>query len=159
LEFRRVLFRSLGLHYMDGAFYVAQRSELTRITDLDGDGRGDRFETLVNWPLSGNYCEYNHGPVLANDGNFYINMNLGDNGMGANAEPFYGEMGHHAKWRGWVMQVSPEGVLKPYAAGLRSPAGLGTNASGELFYTENQGGWVGTGYISHVEEGDFFGHP
>lgn len=154
------LHEPLGLHYQNGSFYVAQRAELTRITDTDGDGQADRFETLTNWPLSGNYCEYNHGPVLANDGNFYINMNLADNGMGAGREePFYGEMGHHAKWRGWVVQVSPDGKLKPYAAGLRSPAGLGVNSSGELFYTENQGGWVGTGYITHVEEGDFFGHP
>ncbi|SEL49127.1 plastocyanin/azurin family copper-binding protein [Parapedobacter koreensis] len=153
------LHEPLGLLYKDGAFFVAQRAELTRITDVDGDGRADRFETLSNWPLSGNYCEYNHGPVLANDGNFYVNMNLGDNGMGGNAEPFYGEMGSHAKWRGWVMQVAPDGTMKPFAAGLRSPAGLGTNAQGELFYTENQGGWVGTGYIAHVEEGDFFGHP
>lgn len=154
------LHEPLGLHYQKGSFYVAQRAELTRITDTDGDGQADRFETVANWPLSGNYCEYNHGPVLANDGNFYINMNLADNGMGpGREEAFYGEMGSHAKWRGWVVQVSPNGKLKPYAAGLRSPAGLGVNALGELFYTENQGGWVGTGYITHVEEGDFFGHP
>lgn len=154
------LHEPLGLHYQDGSFFVAQRSELTKITDTDGDGRADRFETITNWPLSGNYCEYNHGPVLANDGNFYINFNLADNGMGpGREEPFYGEMGSHALWRGWVVQVTPDGKLSPYAAGLRSPAGLGVNALGELFYTENQGGWVGTGYIAHVEKGDFFGHP
>lgn len=154
------LHEPLGLHYQNGSFYVAQRAELTKITDVDGDGKADRFETITNWPLSGNYCEYNHGPVLANDGNFYINFNLADNGMGpGREEPFYGEMGSHALWRGWVMQVTPDGKLSPYAAGLRSPAGLGVNAQGELFYTENQGGWVGTGYIAHVEKGDFFGHP
>src|SRR5690606_18549359 len=65
----------------------------------------------------------------------------------------------HAEWRGWMMRVSPRGELEPYAAGLRSPAGIGLNASGDIFYAENQGGWVGTGYISHVEKGDFFGHP
>lgn len=153
------LHEPLGLTYKDNALYLAQRSELTRISDTDQDQKADRFERLVGWPLSGNYCEYNHGPVLAKDGNFYINMNLGDNGMGAGAEAFYGEMGSHADWRGWMMKITPEGVMTPYAAGLRSPAGIGLNEKGEVFYTENQGGWIGTGYISHVEEGDFFGHP
>ncbi len=149
----------LGLTYKDDAFYVAQRAELTKITDTDGDDIGDTFQTITTWPLSGNYCEYNHGPIMPPDGNFYINFNLGDNGMGANSEPFYGEMGSHAAWRGWMVQVTPDGKLKPYAAGLRSPAGIGTNAAGDVFYTENQGGWVGTGYLSHVDKGDFFGHP
>lgn len=149
----------LGLAYRDNAFYVAQRAELTKITDTDGDDIGDNFETITTWPLSGNYCEYNHGPILPPDGNFYINFNLGDNGMGANSEPFYGEMGSHAAWRGWMVQITPDGKLNPFAAGLRSPAGIGVNSNGDVFYTENQGGWVGTGYLSHVEKGDFFGHP
>jgi azurin len=42
---------------------------------------------------------------------------------------------------------------------MRSPAGFGTNAEGELFYSENQGDWIGSGRITHVEEGDFVGHP
>jgi glucose/arabinose dehydrogenase/azurin len=149
----------LGLSYRDNAFYVAQRGELTKITDTNGDDIADNFETITTWPLSGNYCEYNHGPILNPDGNFYINFNLGDNGGGANSEPFYGEMGSHAAWRGWMVQVTPDGKLNPYAAGLRSPAGIGLNSTGDVFYTENQGGWVGTGYLSHVEKGDFFGHP
>lgn len=153
------LHEPLGVSYKDNALFVAQRAELSKLSDTNKDDRIDRFEKLTGWPLSGNYCEYNHGPVIGNDGNFYINMNLGDNGMGAGAEKFYGEMGSHANWRGWMMKVTPEGVMTPYAAGLRSPAGIGLNEKGEVFYTENQGGWVGTGYISHVSEGDFFGHP
>ncbi|MCP4510984.1 MAG: hypothetical protein GY826_31820, partial [Fuerstiella sp.] len=35
-----------GLSYRDGAFYVTQQTEVTRITDTDHDGRADRFETL-----------------------------------------------------------------------------------------------------------------
>src|SRR5680860_449149 len=53
----------LGLAYKDDAFYVAQRAELTKITDTDDDDIGDTFETITTWPLSGNYCEYNHGPI------------------------------------------------------------------------------------------------
>ncbi len=152
------LHEPLGLAYKDNAFFVAQRSELTRISDVNGDDKADNFETISTWPLTGNYCEYNHGPIIAPDGSFYINFNLGDNGV-INREPFYGEMGSHTNWRGWMMKVTPKGELTPFAAGLRSPAGIGINKKGELFYTENQGGWVGTGYISHVESGDFFGHP
>ncbi len=152
------LHEPLGLAWKDGALYTAQRAELTRLTDADGDDQADMFEAICNWPLSGNYCEYNHGPVIGRDGNFYINLNLADNGM-SNKEPFYGEMGSHARWRGWMIRVSPDGKLEPYAAGLRSPAGIGQNATGDIFYTENQGGWIGTGYITHVEKGDFFGHP
>ena len=153
------LHEPLGLAYKDGAFYVAQRAELTRLTDTDGDDVADNFETICTWPLSGNYCEYNHGPVIGSDGNFYINFNLADNGMGTSMEPFFGEMGSHAKWRGWMVKITPEGELMPFAAGMRSPAGIGKNIQGDIFYTENQGGWVGTGYITHVEAGDFFGHP
>lgn len=158
-RFATGLHEPLGMAYQNGAFYVAQRSELTKLTDTDGDDRADRFETVCAWPISGNYCEYNHGPIVAPDGNFYVNFNLADNGMGSTMEPFYGEMGSHAQWRGWMVKITPEGELIPYAAGLRSPAGIGLNAQGDVFYTENQGGWVGTGYLTHVEEGDFFGHP
>jgi uncharacterized cupredoxin-like copper-binding protein len=30
---------------------------------------------------------------------------------------------------------------------------------GDWFYAENQGDWVGSGHIAHVERGDFMGHP
>lgn len=152
------LHEPLGLAWKEGALYTAQRSELTKVVDADGDDRADGFETICNWPLTGNYCEYNHGPIIGKDGYFYINLNLADNGM-SNMEPFFGEMGSHSNWRGWMVKVSPEGKFEPYAAGLRSPAGIGKNADGDIFYSENQGGWVGTGYISYVKKGDFFGHP
>lgn len=153
------LHEPLGLAYKNGSLYVAQRAELTKITDTNNDDVADLFETVTTWELSGNYCEYNHGPVIGADGNFYINFNLDDNGRGSGSEPFFGEMGSHALWRGWMVQVSPTGFLTPFASGLRSPAGIGTNSKGELFYTENQGGWVGTGYITQVQKNDFFGHP
>ena len=64
-----------------------------------------------------------------------------------------------APWSGWALSVSPEGEVTPVAAGMRSPAGFGANAEGDIFYAENQGDWVGAGRISHVERGDFLGHP
>jgi hypothetical protein len=44
-------------------------------------------------------------------------------------------------WRGWTLEITPDGEMIPFAAGMRSPAGYGMNAEGDFFYTENQGYW------------------
>src|SRR5690606_20420189 len=64
-----------------------------------------------------------------------------------------------ARWRGWAVRISPDGELTPIAAGLRSPAGMVLAPNGDLFYSENQGDWVGSGFIAHVREGAFMGNP
>jgi hypothetical protein len=42
---------------------------------------------------------------------------------------------------------------------VRSPGGIGFNAEGEVFYTDNQGPWNGACGLKHVVEGGFVGHP
>jgi len=148
-RFARGLHEPLGLAYRDGALYTAQRGELTRLVDRDGDGRADRYETVYSWPLSGNYHEYSYGPVFTPDGNMLVTLNLAWIGYGASL----------AKWRGWAIEITPDGQMTPIATGLRSPAGYGYNLDGELFYAENQGDWVGSGGITHLERGDFAGNP
>src|SRR5690606_12249006 len=148
-RFARGLHEPLGLAYRDGALYTAQRGELTRLVDRDGDGRADRYETVYSWPLSGNYHEYSYGPVFTPDGNMLVTLNLAWIGYGASL----------AKWRGWASEITPDGQMTPIATGLRSPAGYGYNLDGEVFYAENQGDWVGSGGITHLERGDFAGNP
>lgn len=65
-----------------------------------------------------------------------------------------GRGGSLTKWRGWMMKLDNNGKLTPWAAGLRSPAGFGSY-QGDLFYTENQGDWVASGRMTHLEKGDF----
>ena len=44
---------------------IAQRPELTRVRDLDGDGKADDFEVVTDdFGMSGNYHEFNFTPVL-----------------------------------------------------------------------------------------------
>ncbi len=148
-QFAAGLHEPLGLAYHRGSFYASQRSELTKMTDRNGDGRADSFETVVSWPLSGNYHEYSYGPLFTPEGNMLVALNLGWIGHGASL----------AKWRGWMLSVSPDGTMLPLATGMRSPAGMGYNAEGDVFYAENQGDWVGSGRITHVEKGDFVGNP
>ena len=56
------------------------------------------------------------------------------------------------------MRISEDGTMQPFAAGMRSPCGIGL-VNGEFFYGDNQGDWMGSGFITHVEKGDFLGHP
>jgi azurin/glucose/arabinose dehydrogenase len=149
-RFAQGLHEALGLAYHDGSLYTTQRSELTRLRDTDGDGKADVYETVQAWPLSGNYHEYSFGPVFGPKGEMTVTLNLAWVGYG---ESF-------VKWRGWMLQApGADGKLAPFATGFRSPSSFGYNLEGDLFYSENQGDWVGSGGITHVERGDFVGNP
>ena len=62
------------------------------------------------------------------------------------------------KWHGWLIKVKPDGTQEPIATGLRSPAGFMVNSNNDVFYAENQGDWVGSGRVTHLEKGDFAGN-
>jgi glucose/arabinose dehydrogenase len=151
-RFASGLHEILGLAYRDHAFYLAQRGELTKLMDTNGDRRADVYETVYAWPLSGHYHEYSFGPVVADDGSMYVtgNVAFGDQ------EWWRGES--RVPWRGWTMKISPDGAMEPFATGMRSPCGIGM-VDGEFFYADNQGDWMGSGGVVHVEKGDFTGHP
>jgi len=149
VRFAHGLHEPLGLLYQEGSFFCNQRGELTQLKDEDGDNQADIYKTITKWDLNGNYHEYSYGPVLLPDGQMLVTLNLGWVG--------HGESG--SKWRGWMVKVNQDGEVTPYATGLRSPAGFNVNSEGDIFYTENQGDWVGSGRMTHLELGDFSGNP
>lgn len=148
------LHEGLGLAVKDGELYLVQRSELSRLRDTDGDDRVDTIDTICNgWGVSGNYHEFAFGLPVDREGNFYVSLNVS----------FFSPQWWHGKstvpWRGWLLRISPEGEMTPVASGLRSPCGLGMDTEGRLFVTDNQGDWVASSPIYHIEEGRFYGHP
>lgn len=150
-RFAHGMHEPLGLAIKDGDIYVTQRSELTRLRDTDKDGVADSYDKIYSWPLSGNYHEYSYGPLFLPNGNMLVTLNVG----------WSNSLGHGVSlvpWRGWLLEITPDGKMTPIAAGLRSPAGYGFNPEGDLFYTENQGDWVGSGRMTHLEKGDFAGN-
>ncbi|QCR23508.1 c-type cytochrome [Pontibacter sp. SGAir0037] len=150
-KFASGLHEVLGLAYKDGALYCAQRGELTKLTDTNNDGKADLFQTVYAWPLSGNYHEYSFGPKIAPDGSFFVSTNLG-------FPPSWWHAISMVPWRGWLLHITEDGKMEPWATGLRSPAGLGM-IDGEVFYSENQGDWVASGGIWHLKKGTFAAHP
>ncbi len=147
-RFASGLHEVLGLAYKDGSFYCTQRGELTKITDTNNDGKADTFEAIYKFDLSGNYHEYAYGPVFDKDGNMLVTLNVAWIGYGEGL----------AKWHGWLLKIKPDGSMEPIATGLRSPAGFTVNSAGDVFYAENQGDWVGSGRVTHLEKGDFAGN-
>ncbi len=149
---------------------VAQRPELTRIRDTDGDGEADAFDTLADqWNYGGHIYEWTFGPVRDSSGNFYGSLACWHfpkpsakpaHYSGAEIPPPDGYSPHlPSQWRGWAFRVTPCGDFEPWAAGLRSPNGLGMSKEGDLFITDNQGEYFGACVLMHVPRGAFLGHP
>lgn len=153
VSYKRMLFglhEPLGILVQDDGIYMAQRSEVTRINDTNGDDRIDLVETFSNgWEISGSYHEYAFGPKLDGQGNMWVTLN----------RPFGGEPEGKALWRGWAVIIDKKGEMHPVCPGLRSPAGLGTNCAGDMFYTDNQGDWVAACKLSHLKPNTFQGNP
>jgi len=148
-RFAHGLHEPLGISYGNDAYFITHRGELLKIEDQNDDGIADLYKTIYDWPLSGNYHEYSYGPKFLPNGEMLVTLNLSWIGYGSSLE----------KWRGWMLKITEDGEMIPFATGLRSPIGFGFNADGDIFYSENQGDWIGSGWITHLEEGDFAGNP
>jgi hypothetical protein len=153
------LHQALGVVIDDesGDLVTAHKPGLIRLIDGDGDGMADEFEFLTTeWGYQGNYHEWAFGPVQDSDGNFYVTLATAHDGPG----PTVGNsiMNYSSPYRGWCVRVTPDGEFDPFASGMRSPAGVGISPDDEVFYMDQQGGFVPTSFIAHVQEGNFHGH-
>lgn len=157
----------------DTEVLVMQQPELTRLVDTDADGVADVYEKVTDeFGLSGNYHEFNYGPVADEMGNLFFTLNAASYGgsirdqvrgtlnlLGRDGPDAQKQFYSVVPYRGWVMQLSATGELIPIASGLRSPNGIGFDTAGHLLVTENQGDWVPTNALYHIRKGHFYGHP
>jgi hypothetical protein len=163
--FAEGLFDSLGVLVEDQHGYVVvagQKAELTRISDVNGDGIADRYETMTDaFSYNGNYHAYLHGPVRDTHGDYIITLNLNDSSGAGDAEYKAGGryMGTGGGFRGWAIRVPAKGGFDTYADGLRSPASIGLAPDGRLWYADNQGEYVATSKVFLLKKGAFYGHP
>lgn len=162
-QFASALHEPLGLLKWHDSLVTVQRTEMTRMVDIDGDEVADLYETLATgWGVSGNYHEYAYGPQADRDGNLWLTLNIGMGLQGDQQSQCVTDpvlKVSQPLWRGWAMKRESDGKLRPMCAGMRSPSGIGANAEGDLFYTDQQGNWVATNSLHHLREGAFFHHP
>jgi len=147
-KFASNLHEPLGMFWKEDSLWLTQRPEVTRIKDTNADGTADLFETInSDWGICGDYHEYAFGSTPDRDGNVWIVLCL------------TGSANANANWRGWCVQVTPEGEMIPTCSGIRSPGGIGFNAEGDCFYTDNQGLWNGSSSLKWLKPGSFQGNP
>lgn len=136
-----------GMAYRDGSFYLTQQTEVTRVTDTNGDGRADQFETLSDaWGFR-HYHEFSFGSKPDADGNIWVALCLSES------------YNSKVPFRGWCLKITPDGRTIPICSGIRSPCGIGPNEHGVMFYAESQGPWNGSCSLKVLEPGGFMGHP
>jgi hypothetical protein len=149
-RFASGLHEPLGLLRDGDSLLVAQRTEVTRLRDTDGDGVADEYLTAGRgWNVSGAYHGYAYGPKRDGAGRLWVALNVD---MGERSD-------NAAAWRGWAGTIGADGEFVPMAAGLRSPCGLGANAAGDMFCVDQQGTWIPTTPIYHLQRGAFYLNP
>jgi len=161
--FAEGLFDSLGVVAEDskGLVVVAgQKAELTRVSDTNGDGIADKYETLFDaHSYHANYHSYMHGPVRGKDGAYYLTLNLVHDGGGSAYMGGGSVMGTWGGFNGWAVRVEGPGKFQLFANGLRSPASVGVGPDGRVWYADNQGDFVATSKLFELKKDKFYGHP
>lgn len=140
----------LGLAWnaKDGQLYATTRYEITKLKDVDGDGRADVFDNVSDaWGVSGDYHEYAIGSRFDKAGDLWVTLCL------------TGSFSSQVPFRGWALRIRPDGTMVPTCSGIRSPGGMGFDGDGEVYYCDNQGPWHGSCTLQHLVPSSFQGHP
>lgn len=140
----------LGLKVVDGAIYVLQKPELTKLVDLNGDDIIDQYQTICNaWGTTGNFHEFAFGLVFK-DGYFYATLATSINPGGKSTRVQHPH-------RGKAVKIGMDGSFEMVAKGLRTPNGIGLGVDNEIFIADNQGDWLPACKVVHLEKGAFYG--
>ena len=112
------------------------------ISDTEGDGEAGQDRTVGDdLGMTGNDHEFAFGPARDAHGNLFVGLNLASSGASLRPE-LRGEFRHYGlsregfkansygkasgrmyaatPYRGWVLNITPEGKMTPFAPGLRS---------------------------------------
>ncbi|MDG9683761.1 ricin-type beta-trefoil lectin domain protein [Streptomyces sp. DH18] len=142
----------MGVKAVDGKLYVSQKHELTELNDTNGDDVTDEYKRIATWPFGDNFHEFAFG-LLYKDGFFYLNLSVSINYGGATTDP------QPAPNRGTTIKVNKaSGEVSYVAGGLRTPNGIGWGPDGDMFVTDNQGGWLPSSKLVHIKQDRFFNH-
>ena len=120
-QFASGLHEPLGVSAVsDNEIYVAQRPEVTRLSDTTGDGVADEFVTVNgDWGITDNWHEFAFGLPRDAEGNFFVGLGLPDTAGPLNLTnprtPIDTRKVHKeakpspGSWQGWILKITPDG--------------------------------------------------
>jgi cytochrome c551/c552 len=135
---------ALSMLAEDDALYVLHRRNLTKITERNSVP--DRFDRVFALP-QGIADTYDMGYGLTRDKS------------GAFVFTYAPYADAKVPGAGAAIRMTPAKPVEEIAFGMRNPFGWCSGPSGEIFFTDNQGDWVATNKLCHLEEGKFYGWP
>ncbi|MBX6392618.1 MAG: sorbosone dehydrogenase family protein, partial [Burkholderiales bacterium] len=147
-----------GLAYHDGKLYVANQDSVVRFDYRDGQTKAEAPPVKVTDLPSAINHHWTKAMTVSPDGRFlYVgigsNSNITERGMTAEVD------------RAMVWQIDAEtGMHKPYATGLRNPTALAIQPGTDVLWAvvnerDELGPDLVPDYLTHVQEGGFYGWP
>lgn len=143
-RFASGLYFPMGLAIVEDSVCVTERSQLTRLHDLNDDGEADFFENINNdGPL--HPMAHALGLEVDSRGNFYFFKN-------GNRTP--GTIPAH----GALIRVSPDGARREVVAqGIRGANTLAVGPGDVIMGADQQGDWVPSARVDWLRDGLFYG--
>ena len=140
-----------GLCVVDGNIYVGDIDRVVKMVDKDGDGVYETQQEIGKLPSYSGWFEYSFGPVYK-DGKLYMALAGNVQMSGWPAKQF-------GKDRSTVVSLPiGGGTYTVVATGLRAPDGIAIGPDGEIFTTDNQGGWRPGSMFINIQPGRFYGY-
>ena len=136
-RFASGLHQALGLVVAEGKVYVLGRDQITRLTDLDGDGEADFHECVSNaYATSTAGHDFICGLQRDPEGRFYT---------------ISGKQG--------LIRISGDGQsVETMATGFRNADGVGLGPGGVLTAPSSEGEWVPASMVAEVKPGGHYGY-
>jgi putative heme-binding domain-containing protein len=151
LAWRRIasgLFQPLGIKLIDGTIHVACRDRILTLTDVNGDGLTDRYDTFNDdHQVTEHFHEFAMGLETDAAGNLYYAK--------AARHALPAVVPHH----GTLLKVARDGsTTEIVATGFRAPNGVCVEPDGTFWMTDQEGHWHPKNRINHVRPGGFYGN-
>lgn len=145
------LHEPLGLSVVGERLFVLQKQELTELIDTDGDDIIDQYRSFSSeWPTTSNFHSFAFG-LVHQDGKLYGLFSMCVLPGGASCPE---QQARH----GMLFRVDiNDGSIDFPAGGFRTPNGIALGPEGELLVNDNQGDWLPSSKLLHVEPGRFYG--
>jgi mono/diheme cytochrome c family protein len=182
----RIMPGAVAVRPKDGQVFVAslKTGELFALRDPSGDGKSARFENyghgLFQDALSmkaeddGLYVLHRRNLTKVTESHSFERVAALPHGIADTYDMAYGlARDRKGNWvfgyapyantsmpgSGGAVRLAPGKPVEEIAYGMRNPLGWCAGPEGEVFFTDNQGDWVATNKLCHLEAGKFYGWP